>query len=56
MKRTASQVVLFERDQTCTYMARSGLIGGRSTIPLPARPCPQGPRDLAGSDKVAVTC
>ncbi len=48
-------VVLFERDQTRTYMARSGLIGGdlpNHTTVFTATP---GPRGLDGSDKVELT-
>ncbi|MCY0857113.1 membrane protein insertase YidC [Cupriavidus sp. D39] len=48
-------VVLFERDQTRTYMARSGLIGGDLPNHTTVFTASEGPRDLAGSDKVAIT-
>ncbi|MDR3383233.1 membrane protein insertase YidC [Cupriavidus basilensis] len=48
-------VVLFERDQTRTYMARSGLIGGDLPNHTTVFTASAGPRDLAGSDKVSVT-
>ncbi|WP_420995159.1 membrane protein insertase YidC [Cupriavidus sp. 30B13] len=54
-EKDGQPVVLFERDATRTYLARSGLTGGdmpNHTTVFAASP---GPRDLAGSDKVEVT-
>ncbi|KDP87658.1 MULTISPECIES: membrane protein insertase YidC [Cupriavidus] len=54
-EKDGQPVVLFERDQTRTYMARSGLIGGDLPNHTTVFTASAGPRDLAGSDKVAVT-
>lgn len=51
---TGKPVVLFERDATRTYLARSGLINGdlpNHTTVFTAAP---GPRDLAGGNEVQV--
>lgn len=54
-EKDGKPVVLFERDATRTYLARSGLIGGdlpNHTTVFTAAP---GPRSLDGADKLEVT-
>ncbi len=54
-EKDGKPVVLFERDTTRTYLARSGLIGGdlpNHTTVFTATP---GPRTLDGADKLEVT-